>query len=95
MTKEELFDNKAFWVAMCALIVFIYFIALVLLAMVGPKAGIVRLAFVMLLVHAIEIPLAFKRLAGKNPDPARLVPLTLVFGAAWWFPAQRGIFPVA
>jgi hypothetical protein len=94
MTKEELFDNKAFWFAMCGVVAFIYFIALVLLALVGTKAGIVRLALVMLVVHAFEVPMAMKRLAGKNPDPARLIPLTLVFGAAWWLPAQRGLFPV-
>lgn len=93
--EEGLLSRKEFWIGACALIVFIYVVALVLLALVGMHSGLVRLAMLMLVVHAIELPIAFKRLADRKPDPARVVPLTLLFGAAWWVPAQRGIFPVA
>lgn len=94
METQQLMDRKEFWLAICALIGFVYFIALILLMIVGTGNSIVRLAIVMLLVHVAEIPLAVKRLADKNPDRNRLIALTLIFGAGWWMPAQRGIFPV-
>ena len=92
---NELLERKEFWIGACALIGFIYLIALLLLLLVGTHAMPVRLAFLMLVVHIIEVPLAFKRLAPQKPNPQRLVLLTLVFGAAWWVPAQKGMFPVA
>ena len=91
---NELLDRKEFWLGAMALIAFIYLIALVLLLLVGTHNPLVRLAVFMLIVHAIELPIAFKRLAPLKPNPQKLVPLVLLFGAAWWVPAQKGMFPV-
>lgn len=92
---NELLDRKEFWLGAMALIAFIYLIALVLLMLVGTHTFIVKLALLMLAVHALELPIAFKRLAPRKPRPQKLVPLVLLFGAAWWVPAQKGLFPVA
>lgn len=86
--------NRNFWIAACAVIALIYAAAIAFAAQYGLAHKVVRLALIMLAVHLLEIPLAFKRLAGKSAQPARVAVLTLVFGAAWWLPAQRGLFPV-
>lgn len=88
-------DNRNFWIAACTLIAGVYVVAAVFALQFGFSHRIVRLALLMLAVHVLELPLAFKRLAPQSPDAARLVPLTLLFGAAWWLPAQRKIFRAA
>ena len=88
-------DKKGFWIACCAVIALTYAAAIVLAAQYGFAHRAVRLALIMLAVHLLEIPLAFKRLAGKNAQPLRVAALTFLFGAAWWVPARRGLFAVA
>ena len=86
-------ERKEFWLGACALIGFVYIIGAALVLTVGSHNVFTRLALVMLVVHVLELPLAFKRLAPLKIPRERLVPLTLLFGAAWWLPTQKGIFP--
>ena len=88
-------NNRNFWIGFCALVALFYAVAAVQALQYGFAPRIVRFALIVLAVHVMEMPLAFKRLADRKPQPLRVVALTLLFGAAWWMPAQRGLFPVA
>lgn len=88
-------DNRNFWIVACALVALFYAGAVAMAAQYGLSHRMVRFALIVLAVHALELPLAFKRLSPRKPSPARVVGMGLLFGAAWWVPAQRGIFAVA
>ena len=53
---------------------------------------IALMAAIVLLVHVLELPLAFRALRDRNPSRRRVIAATLAFGAAWWLPARRGLF---
>ena len=87
--------NRTFWIAIMAAILGLYLAAL-LLALQGNLANpAVRLSLIFLAAHVLELPLAFRALRGRNAQAGRVVAATLVFGAAWWLPARRGLFAVA
>lgn len=55
-------------------------------------SGIVRIAFVvLLLIHCSELPISIQ-IAKKNRVPIRTAVLkTLVFGFTWWLPLRKGV----
>ena len=88
-------NNRNFWLAIMGAIVALYLAALVLAAQGALSHFVVRLAVIFIAAHLLEIPIAFRQLRGRNAAPARVILATLLFGAAWWVPARRGVFAVA
>lgn len=87
-------DNRNFWIAQMLGLGLLYVAGLVL-ALQGQTGHIlVKLDLVILFFHLLEIPWAFKVLKAKNPQPLRVVVMTLVFGLLWWVPTRRGLFSV-
>ncbi|HUR40641.1 MAG TPA: hypothetical protein VM240_05680 [Verrucomicrobiae bacterium] len=85
-------DNRNFWLANMAVLLVIYAIGLAL-ALEGQFGHVmVRLSAIILAAHLLEIPLAFRQLKDRKPNPLKAALLTFVFGLVWWVPARRGIF---
>lgn len=87
-------NNRAFWYANILGLGLIYLAALVLLVQGQTSHWIVLLAGIILAAHVLELPLAFSALKSKNPDPLRVIALTVIVGLLWWVPAKRGLFAV-
>ena len=87
-------DKPLFWTSQMARLIAVYLVAAWKLLQGDSSHIIVIIAAVLLAAHALEIPLAWRVLKDRAPSPARLLPLTLLFGLIWWIPARRGIFPV-
>jgi hypothetical protein len=45
----------------------------------------------LLALHLAEIPVARRKLAGKNLSAARIAVKTTLFGFTWWLPVQSGV----
>lgn len=88
-------DNRNFWLAAMGAIVLLYAGALWMALQGHPAHPLVRISIIFLLAHVLELPLAFRMLRDRKPDRRRVTAATLVFGAAWWVPARRGVFAVA
>ena len=88
-------DNRNFWLAIMAAIALLYAGALWMVLQGHPAHPLVRISIIVVLAHVLELPLAFRALRGRNANPGRVTVATLVFGAAWWLPARRGLFAVA
>ena len=87
--------DRRFWLVLMAALVAFYVTAIVL-ALEGQLGHrVVRLALIVLGVHVLELPFAFRALKDRAANPLRVVVATLVFGAFWWEPAKRGVFPAA
>jgi hypothetical protein len=90
-----MFNDRRFWVVVMAAIVALYLTAIIA-ALAGQTAhAAVRVTLIFLVAHLFELPIAFRQLKSRNAAPARVILATLVFGAAWWVPARRGLFAVA
>ncbi len=89
--------NKTFWL-INNIGLSVFYLA-VLVFYWGTGAAIthpaVLLALVILGFHVLEIPLALKILADKQPSTLRVIIATTLFGFTWWLPAKRGIYSVA
>jgi hypothetical protein len=87
-------QTKAFWQALMLGVLVFYGYAL----MQGLSGGLMQrpvlVALAFLVAHTLEIPVAFRKLRDREPDPTRVVLATLVFGLTWWIPASRGLFAV-
>ena len=87
-------DNKNLWYLMGASLFVIYGAGLYFLLAGQPGHLFVRLSAIILVAHALEIPLALKKVRERQPSVPRVAALTLVFGLVYWVPASRGVFPV-
>jgi hypothetical protein len=87
-------QNKIFWQVFMVALVGLYVAAIVIAIQGHVDHRTVRLAALIVFLHAVEVPLAFRMLQERRPDPLRLVVATLLFGLVWWIPARRGIFAV-
>ncbi len=87
-------DNRSFWIANILGLLAVYAGGLWCLAQGQTGHWLVLLSAVILVAHLLEIPLAFSRLRPLNPQPLRVMLMTLVFGLLWWVPARRGLFRV-
>ena len=88
-------QSKPFWLALMLGLLVFYAYALVQGLNHGLMQRPVILALLFLAAHTFEIPVAFKALRDRKPNPARVVVATIGFGLAWWIPAKRGLFAVA
>jgi len=87
-------NKPLFWISQMALLSAVYLFAAFKLLQGDSSHIMVTIAAVLLIAHALEIPLAYRVLKDRQPSAARLLPLTLLFGLIWWVPARRGIFKV-
>ncbi|MDR3416164.1 MAG: hypothetical protein P4L83_08260 [Nevskia sp.] len=87
-------DNKFFWYPQQLFLVGFWLASAWLLLHGQTKHWLVGLATVMLITHALEIPLVLRLLKGRDPAPAHVSLMTLIFGLTWWVPARRGVFAV-
>ena len=87
-------DNKNLWVVMGASLFVIYGAGLYFLLTGQPGHLLVKLSAIILVAHALEIPLALRKVKDRQPNVPRVALLTLVFGLVFWIPASRGVFPV-
>ncbi|MGH8529776.1 MAG: hypothetical protein ACRETN_08040 [Nevskiales bacterium] len=87
-------NNRSFWIAQLFGLSLLYIVALGLAWQGQTSHWIVLLAVIILIAHVLEIPLAFRVLKPRNPEPVRVLVLTLIFGLLWWVPAKRGLFTV-
>lgn len=85
-------NKPMFWIVMMAACGLVYLAALALAYQGQAHHPVVWLAAILLVAHVLEIPMAFKKLKGKNPQPLRLIVATTLFGLLWWVPASRGVF---
>jgi hypothetical protein len=88
-------NDKRFWQALMAVLLALYATALLLAAQGATGHVLVRLAAIVLIAHVLELPLAFYLLKGRNPQAARAIVATLLFGGIWWVPARKGVFAVS
>jgi len=87
-------DRRNFWLAIMAAIALLYVGALWMILQGSPAHPLVRISIIFVLAHVLELPLAFRALRDRSPQRGRVIAATLVFGAAWWVPAKRGVFAV-
>jgi hypothetical protein len=87
-------DNRNFWIAQNVGLVLLYLAGLVLVIQGNTGHLLVKLDLIILVFHLLEIPWAFKVLKPLNPQPSRVIVMTLVFGLLWWVPASRRLFAV-
>ena len=88
-------NDKRFWQALMAGVLAFYAWALVQGLAHGLMQRPVLLALAFFVAHVLEMPIAFRALRERKPDPARVIAATFVFGLVWWIPAKRGLFAVA
>ena len=87
-------QDKRFWLAAMGGLLAFYAFAALQLAQHGLMQRPVLVALGLVAAHVLELPVAFRRLRERNPEPGRVVAATLVFGLLWWIPASRGLFAV-
>ena len=87
-------NRKAFWIAQIVALTALYGYALARCLQGDSGHPAVIVSALVLVVHLLEIPLAFRVLKAHNPRPLRVVVCTQLFGLLWWVPAQRGLFAV-
>lgn len=87
-------NNKNFWIAQMVGLGLLYALGIFLWAQGQATHPLALLCVVIVALHVLEIPWAFKVLKARNPQPLRVLLMTLVFGLLWWVPAQRGLFAV-
>ena len=87
-------NNKNFWLAQMIGASIIYAIAAVMCLQGHSDARLVLVVGIILGLHVLEIPLAFRILKGRDAQPLRVIVLTFLFGLLWWIPARRGLLPV-
>ena len=87
-------QKKPFWQVLMAGLLLFYAYA----AFMGLTHGLMQrpvlLALAFFAAHVLEMPIAFRKLKALNPDPARVMVATFVFGLVWWIPASRGLIAV-
>lgn len=87
-------DNKHFWLAQNIFLLAVYACGIAHIAMGDADAIMVWVGAILLVIHVLEIPLAYLVLREQNPAPLKLAVHTLLFGFTWWLPARRGVYEV-
>lgn len=87
-------NTKAFWIVCMAGTLAFYGWAGLHLAQGDGGHRSVLVAAIVLGLHLLEIPWAFRMLKKRDPSPPRVILGTLLFGLLWWVPAKRGLIAV-
>ncbi|MAA73656.1 MAG: hypothetical protein CMN28_02990 [Salinisphaeraceae bacterium] len=87
-----LLDSRPFWLTVGVLAVLLHLGGIYLYATQGFENLWARLWGIIVVLHVLEIPLAFVMLRGRGIAWGLTIWNTLVFGFAWWVPARRGVY---
>lgn len=87
-----LIDNRSFWLMLAVGGVILHLVAIWLYATQGFENVWVRLWGIIVVLHILEIPLAFLMLKDRKVPWGLTVWNTLVLGFAWWVPTRRGVY---
>lgn len=85
-------DNRRFWLANNAIVLAFHALGVGLYVVQGFANPLAQLWAIIVVIHVLEIPMAF--IATKE----RMIPWgltvfnTVVFGFTWWVPARRGVY---
>ncbi|ORE86012.1 hypothetical protein ATO7_11983 [Oceanococcus atlanticus] len=88
-------NNKNFWLTLNVFLGLWYVAVFAYVLFMGGawNEWVPMVTLVILAAHVLEIPLAMKMLASRNPALGRLIVMTTLFGLTWWIPASKGIYP--
>lgn len=85
-------DSKRFWQANNVVVVLLHVAGIAAYVLYGFEAPVARLWAIIVIIHILEIPLAFIALQDRAVPWGLTVINTLVFGFTWWVPVRRGIY---
>ncbi len=88
-------NKRNFWLALMAATLLFWLAALTVFLTEQTLQRIVIVALIVLGLHLLEIPIAFRVLRARRPQPLRLIVATLLFGVLWLAPARRGLVAVS
>lgn len=84
--------NKKFWLVNNALALVLHVAGVYLYVTQGFANPLVQLWAIIVIIHILEIPLAFLALKERAIPWGLTIINTLIFGFTWWVPAKRGIY---
>lgn len=85
-------DNRRFWLAGTLVTLLLHAAGLGLYVAQGFASPVAQLWAVIIVIHILEIPLAFLAVAERHIPWGLTVINTLIFGFTWWVPTRRGVF---
>ena len=84
-------DSKPFW-TFVNLGAIVFWLGALYLLLTGQQGHvIVLIAALFLVVHVLELPVAFRLLRRRGFPAATIFIMTMIYGFTWWLPAQRGV----
>ncbi|HYW04062.1 MAG TPA: hypothetical protein VFA86_08970 [Gammaproteobacteria bacterium] len=84
--------KRAFWRTLNFLLGLFFALAVAQGVVRGLEAPLVVAAVLVLLAHVLELPAAFRAVAGRDRSEWVTMLMTLLFGFTWWVPVRRGIY---
>ncbi|MDY6942957.1 MAG: hypothetical protein SVU69_08070 [Pseudomonadota bacterium] len=89
-----MFESRSFWIAQGAGIIAFHMAAIAVMAITGQWFAhpLGMLWLIILVIHVLEIGVAFLALKDKDVPPMTLIAKTLVFGFIWWIPRRMGVY---
>lgn len=85
-------DNPRFWLANNAVVALLHVLGIGLYVTEGFDNTLVQLWAIIVVIHILEIPLAFVALRDRAIPWGLTVFNTLIFGFTWWVPTRRGLY---
>ncbi len=92
--SAKLADNRRFWLACNGILMVLHVIGIFFYVSHGLEQPLATLWAIVLLIHILELPLAFLLLRGRHMAWGTTVIMTLVFGFTWWVPTRRSVYHV-
>ena len=84
--------RKKCWITQNVIVSTFWLTVLCSLAMNRRDHRLIMFFETVLLVHAIEIPVALHTLKRRGVPRIRICLLTLVYGFTWWLPVKLGVY---
>ncbi len=85
-------NNKNFWLTLNAGALILHAAGVYLYVTQGFTNPIVQLWGLIVIIHILEIPLAFLAVRERRILWSLTMINTLLFGFTWWVPARRGLY---
>lgn len=85
-------DNRNFWLVNNALVLVLHALGVYLYVTQGFTHPLAQLWGLIVIIHILEIPLAFLAVRERRIAWSLTMINTLLFGFTWWVPARRGIY---
>lgn len=85
-------DNKNFWLIINAGALVLHAAGVYFYVTQGFTSSIAQLWGLIIIIHILEIPLAFLAVRERRIAWSLTMINTLLFGFTWWVPARRGLY---